>query len=612
MATYGFYSFRSFTNPALRAASLGLLFPGAGLVAVCTIGSILSFIVSLALIPLVMFAWFGAGGVLFPALLWAGTAGLAALLAQDQLLEIAGPIWAVFCVAGIGYVTYNTFAANAEGKRKRQERNNYLISSVQENQANSTVLERGSRELDLETLRWLQWFIELGRTPKDDFSYHDVIDQFQTSAIRYQLYETVSDLGLYQYVYAPNFHGYVSAAQRNIIEKSLTEKVVGFWKWETLWGKFKLDFDPIKEDDIMVSGYVLQAVGIYQSNTGDERYSKPGSLVFEVDKTHKYAYDFRSIAEAVQRNWDNGPYCLFSCEPNWIYTLCNLVGVSGQVLASRLLNRPYAESMKERFREALETEFSTTAGSILPIRSELTGFTLPGLAGALSDGINSILCAAYLPAIAHRNWAFTKKESITWIEEKDGSRRAQLNGLIGADKLDPGNYRAGVGAIRAVFAAAAAEFGDEDIRIEMLRQLDEEFHPAFTTSTGARKNKGLSTIEQGSAMRGRLGRYQDWVGMVRDGPEKNVRDGPILDRCEFPDVLVAKCFSKDGKGLDMVVYNGKSKGTFKLGFTRLQSGARYELTGSTKNGTVQADVNGEADWDVYIDGRTELQLKVVG
>lgn len=565
--------------------------------------------ISTALIPLVMFAWFGAGGVLFPILLWLGTAGLAALLAGDALLEIAGPVWVVLCIGGIAYVAYNTYAGNAAGQRKRDERNAYLIKSVQENQAMGTAAERGSREVDLETLRFLQWFIELGRTAHDDFSYHDVIDQFQTSAIRYQLYEAVSDLGLYQYIYAPNFHGYVSAAQRNIIEKSLTERVVGFWKWETLWGKFKLDFDPIIKDNIMVSGYVLQAVGIYQSNTGDDRYTKPGSLEFVIDKSHKYAYDFRSIAEAVKRNWDEGPYCLYSCEPNWIYTLCNLVGVSGILLSSRLLNLPHAEDLKQRFHEALETEFTTTSGTILPIRSELTGFTLPGLAGALSDGINSILCAAYLPAIAHRNWAFTKKESIEWHEDKDGHRRIELKGLVGADKLDPGNYKPGEGAIRAVFAAAAADFGDEEIRTELLRQLDEEYHPVFTTSTGARKNKGLSTIEQGSALRARLGRFQDWVGMIKDGPEESVRNGPILDRCEFPDVLVAKCFSTDGKGLEMVVYNGKEKGTFNMGFSRLQVGATYELVGCGKAKT--ADAKGEADWKVAIDGRTELQLRLV-
>ena len=319
MAALGLYSFQTAESPSVRAGSLGLLFPGAGLIAVSTIPAIFAFIVSTALIPLVMFAWFGAGGVAFPIILWVGTSALAAFLGRDSLLDIAGPLWAVACVVGVAWLTYQTQAANAEARQKRQKRNEYLVEAVQENQAAGRKHPPGSREVDLRTLRFMQWFIELGLTRKDDFSYHDVIDQFQTSAIRYQLYEAVSDLGVYQYIYAPNFRGCVSQAMRNCIEKSLTERVVGFWKWESLWGKFKVsDLDPIYKDDIMVSGYVLQAVGIYQSNTGDDRYTKPGSLVFEVDKLHKYPYDFRKIADAVKRNWDEGPYCLFSCEPNWM------------------------------------------------------------------------------------------------------------------------------------------------------------------------------------------------------------------------------------------------------------------------------------------------------
>lgn len=323
LAALGLYSFYHSQSPGLRAAGLGLLFPGAGLIAVFTIPSILAFVLSTALIPLVLFAWFGAGGILFPIVLWAGTSALAGFLARGTLLDSAGPIVAALCVGGIGYATFRTATANEQARQKRQKRNEYLIRAVQQNQANGKRVAPGSRELDLKTLRFVQWYIELGLTSMDDFSYHDVIDQFQTSAIRYQLYEAVSDLGVYQFIYAPNFHGYLSKAQRNCIEKSLTERVVGFWKYESLWGKFNAhNWDPIIKDDIMVSGYVLQAVGIYQSNTGDDRYTKPGSLEFEVDKSHKYKYDFRSIADAVKRNWDEGPYCLYSCEPNWIYTLC--------------------------------------------------------------------------------------------------------------------------------------------------------------------------------------------------------------------------------------------------------------------------------------------------
>lgn len=143
-------------------------------------------------------------------------------------------------------------------------------------------------------------------------------------------------------------------------------------------------------------------------------------------------------------------------------------------------------------------EFQTITENSSPSSTDTiqTGFTIPGLAGALSDGINSILCAAYLPHVAHRNWAFTKKENIRYNERG----RLECINLIGADKIDPGNYKPGEGSIRSIFAAAAAEFGDEKLRLDLLKQLDEEYHPVFTTRTGALKNKGLSTVEQGTAL----------------------------------------------------------------------------------------------------------------
>jgi hypothetical protein len=227
LAAAGLSAFYKFNSPSLRAAGLGLLFPGAGLIAVCTVPSVLAFIVSTALIPVVLFAWFGAGGLAFPILLWTGTSVLAGFMARDSLLDLAAPFWTVICLGGIAYITWQTNVGNALAQTKRRGRNQYLIESVQQIQAAAKEAEPGSRELDLRTLRFLQWIIELGLTSKDDFSYHDIIDQFQTSAIRYQLYEAVSVLGMYQSIYTPNFHGYSSQASRNIIEKSMTSRVIG-------------------------------------------------------------------------------------------------------------------------------------------------------------------------------------------------------------------------------------------------------------------------------------------------------------------------------------------------------------------------------------------------
>jgi hypothetical protein len=304
----------------------------------------------------------------------------------------------------------------------------------------------------------------------------------------------------------------------------------------------------------------------------------------------------------VFRNMDENPYCLYPCEPNWIYTLCNLVGTSGIVLTDRLLGKNYGDQIRKRFESALEEEFSETDGSIIPIRSELTGFTIPGLAGVLNDAINSVLCASFLPHIAHRNWAFTRRENIKY--DHDG--KLTIVNLKGADKLDPGNYKQGEGAIRALVAAAAAEFGDEEVREEMLRQLDEEYHPVIETRTRSLKNKGLSTIEQGTALRARLGRYQDWCKMVREGPPEQIFRAPILDSAPFPEVLVAKAYSHDGESIDLVLYNGKSAGSFRLGFTRLHAGKTYILG----NETAVADAHGQAGFNVALNGRTALKLEL--
>jgi hypothetical protein len=222
----------------------------------------------------------------------------------------------------------------------------------------------------------------------------------------------------------------------------------------------------------------------------------------------------------------------------------------------------------------------------------------------MSDAVNSLLCASYLPHIAHRNWAFTKKET---LRRDPATGRIEVQNLLGADKLDAGNYKPGEGAIRCVLATAAAEYGDEDIRTELLRQLDEEYHPVYTTKTGALKNKGVSTLWQGATLRARLGRYQDWVNMIKNGPPENVKRGPVLDECPFPEVLVAKCYSRDGDGVELVLYPGRESGVFTLGFKRCKPRESYTLMGQK----AEADKDGVVRFEVTLDGRTEGTLERV-
>lgn len=229
LAATGLGTFYKTENPHLRAAGLGLLFPGAGFVAVCTIPSFIGLIFTLAAVPLILFLWFGCGGLAFPIALWTGSLLAASFLAGDTVLESAGPIVTGLCVLGISWVTFNTKIAHSEALKKREERNDFLLNAVKEHNTVAAAMPApGSREVDGRSLRFVQWVLEMGLVPEDDFSYHDIIDQFQTSAIRYQLYQGVYELALYQRYYCPNFHGYLSEAQRGMIDKSMTKKVMKF------------------------------------------------------------------------------------------------------------------------------------------------------------------------------------------------------------------------------------------------------------------------------------------------------------------------------------------------------------------------------------------------
>lgn len=219
----------------------------------------------------------------------------------------------------------------------------------------------------------------------------------------------------------------------------------------------------------------------------------------------------------------------------------------------------------------------------------------------LTDCVNSLLCAAYLPAIAHRNWAISRQESIRY----DENGHLTLVGLQGADRLDPGNYKAGEGCLRGVFAAAAAEYGDVKIRDECLQQLDEEYFPVYATPTGSLKNKGLSTAAQGTAMRARLIQYQDWTNMMNQGPPQTAFSGPLLFGANFEEVLVAKAFSHTGKDLDLVLYNNADAGVFELGLSRLQPGQKY-VYGSE---SLVASEDGTASFRVKVDGRTQIVIE---
>jgi hypothetical protein len=72
----------------------------------------------------------------------------------------------------------------------------------------------------------------------------------------------------------------------------------------------------------MVTGWYLLALMMYTGTTRDKRYMKPESLVFRVTSWLKYPHSIPTIVKSLMTNWNESEFCLYACEPNWVYSIC--------------------------------------------------------------------------------------------------------------------------------------------------------------------------------------------------------------------------------------------------------------------------------------------------
>ncbi|KAJ2893749.1 hypothetical protein MKZ38_008286 [Zalerion maritima] len=541
-------------GPKGRAAALTLVFPGAGYIAAANLVSALLLVLTWALMPLALFAWFGAGAISFPLAVWVSSIFGAHLSTGNSVWDRAGLWTPAILSAAFALLNRMSNGERSAGNEKRESRNAFIAQELArvDQQVAQNSPPRNDRELDLQGLRLIQFLIDQAFQDINDWSGFTRIDQFQTSALRYQLYEMMYCLGLYQGTYAPNAHGCLNEALHRVVDKSLTPTAMNFWKWETLFGRLSTDFDPVVRGNTMVTGFLLQGLMLYTANTGDERYTRPGSLKFRVTDTLSHDYDLHTMREAMVKQWKENPYCMFPCEPNWIYTPCNFQGATGSIIYDRCFGTRDVDIVMPILGESLNRNFTDPSGSVVPIRSELTGFTIPG--------------------------------------------------LVGADKMDPGNYRSNDRAMYPHLAQAAGEFGGDSLRRAALEKVVGGFG-IVTTATGG-KSLDLakaSTTMNYSYVRAALMRANDWRNV---GPSETTLAGPILSSIPYPGVLVAKACSHDSQDLDLVLYPSSDNGTFTIGVSRLRPGKSY-IVGDK---TVTDDSHGEVSCPVLVSGRTQVHL----
>lgn len=578
-----------------KAFGLGVVMPGGGFLYTSGVAffalSLLLFVGSLAF-------WFSTGNILAPPAVWLGAAGLATLRTHTGIwtwAEVGVPA-IVAGILGLGFVVQQT-SFRAARKRGR-ERNRYLATLTPLPRSNDATPPLG-RELSEEDLAAQRYLLDLALQPVDRFDGFVFIDQFQTSAVRYQINFAQYALALAHYTRTPAFHGYLAEAQRRLIRKMQDKRVWKYWRLENMWGNLDLDPDPIPKDNIMLSGYLGLMIGLYESNTGDEIYDAPGSIVFRWNDRKSFTYDHRSIVEAVSDNFKASPFGMFPCEPNWIYTGCNAFGINTLLLNDRLHGSAHAGASIDGYRHAVNIEFLTADGRVTAIRSSRIGMTIPSLTSTMADAGTALFLSASLPEVALRTWALVRHELV-----KTGPDGRPVLELRGWDKIDVGNYRRSDVAPYAICSAAAREMGDEEMYASLKDVMETRFAPE--TRDGVRRYAGGSLIANGMALLGRLGREGGWRDMISRGFPQAWREGPILSDAPYPDVLVAKAVT-DGRALDLVLRRGNGGGRKRIEIGRLVPGGAYSVGGAHTEDVV-AGTDGRAVVEVDLTGRTAVRI----
>ncbi|KAF9768010.1 hypothetical protein IL306_014751, partial [Fusarium sp. DS 682] len=161
--------------------------------------------------------------------------------------------------------------------------------------------------------------------------------------------------------------------------------------------------------------------------------------------------------------------------------MCNLQGMTGAVVYDRVFGTKSTEALLPIFEESLNTNFTETSGSVLTIRSEMTGFTIPGLCGAAGDLAAIIMGSGPLKNFSRRLWAIIRNETVAF---NNRTKEVSLTGLVGADKIDTGNYRANDHGMFPQLAMAAGEYGDEELKEACVKKFEKAWG-VVTNPTGS-------------------------------------------------------------------------------------------------------------------------------
>jgi hypothetical protein len=581
-------------SPALQLLGWGAWLPGMGFVA---LGGwwLLAFLLTVVLFAAAFFAWFGSGMIVAPALIWAGSAVVAAAIGGQP-----AP-YAPYLVPGLS-IAYLAIMALRRHKRageiaeRREQRQAILprgLAALRAAAVPAPALDQ--RELSEFDLSLMRYSLDRSLQPIGKLNGFDRVDQFQTSALRYQLNMLGYGLGAVQRHYLPNFHGYVSEAQRRLIEQYMQKDIWSYWKLENAWGNLSLRGDPARKDNIMLTGYLPINALLYQNNTGDDRYAKAGGLTFRDSDSDAYRHDVHTVIDSLLENFNGrwkGEFCLFPCEPNWIYPACNFRGLTSLRLYDTVFGTDHFDKLAGRFRASMEQEFIRADGSMVQLRSKLTGHEMPFPA---SDAVVIKMLNPLYPDLAENYWAICREEEIY-------TEAGQMRARIPEKALDFGNYKPGNLFAYDGLLGSAGEMGDRPV-VDTVRQMLLD-SGKIVRKDGVTSFAG-SNFCNASLIESWLGVAGGWRQAITTRPTDAALKGPVLAEAAYPDILVAHA-SSGGDDLRLILHPGLGAGSHRISLGRLVPQRAYRVVETGQ--AFCADSAGEARIEVVVDGRTPLHI----
>jgi len=590
-------------TPGMQALGLGIAFPGGGFLHYLAGGAasvalhLACFLATLVLFVVAFALWFGTGNQAAPVAVWFGAALAAAAMNHPHTLGGSWVLVALLAASSGGGALFLHRRALRRKEARRQRRNAVLgcwqpgVTDLVRDGATPRV-----DELSADDLAALRYALDRALQPVDEFAGFDFIEQFQPSALRYQINNLGYVLSLANYTHVPAMRAYLKQAQENLIEKKKQHRVWKYWAIESLWGNFRHEPDPIARDNVMYSGWYGAQIGIYAAVSGDLRYDAPGALTLRAANGAEYVHDYPSLVQTLIANAERSAFCLFPCEPNWIYPLCNNQATIAIRAFDQLHGTHHWEALRDGYRRRLEEEFIDVDGHFVLIRSTRTGLTIPGLSSSKEDAIFAFWMNPVFPDLAARAWEIARDE--LFVPSGTGLELKPLKPW-----LDPGNYRLNTAYALGALGMAARELGDSEAHAAVTAALGEL---EVNRDGGVLSYPGCSTWSHAFMLKSRVGRTQGMSDLVNRGLPAAWKQGPFISDLRYPEVLPARAVS-DGEALEATLYPGAGGGRFAVGLAGLAPGRRYRLAGCVDSeGT--ADAAGDLRVEVELDGRREIRV----